>query len=111
MTRLRFTEQEVKDVPAETGIFCLWYGRDLVYVGRTVPRSHLRAELEHALTMAMAEDMLATTFSYEVTRLPQTRAAEELRSYFSGCGRLPKYNDPSARNDSRMRVTVHEMQR
>ena len=111
LTRLHFTEQEVKDVPAEPGIFCLWYGRDLVYVGRTAPRSHLRAELEHALKMAMAEDMLATRFSYEVTRAPQTRAAEELRAYFSECGRLPKYNDPSARNDSRLRIPQHEMQR
>lgn len=98
-------------MPAESGIFCLWYGSDLVYVGRSASRSHLRAELEHALKMAMAEDMLATTFSYELTRLPRTRAAERLRSYLSEWGRLPRYNAPSTSSDSRMRVTVQEMQR
>jgi hypothetical protein len=95
--RLRFTEEHVQNVPAQPGIFCLWYGRDLVYVGCTMPRSDLRTELEHALTMAMADDMLTTTFSYEVTRMPQSRAADELRSYFSESGGLPKYNEPAGR--------------
>ena len=95
--RLRFTEEQVQNVPAQPGIFCLWYGRDLVYVGCSVPRSNLRDELGHALTVAMADDMLATTFSYELTRTPQSRAAEELRSYFAEAGQLPKYNEPAGR--------------
>ncbi len=93
--RLRFTDEHVRNVPSEPGIFCLWYGRDLVYVGCTAPRATLKSELDHALKMAMAADMLATTFSFEVTRTPKARAAEELRSYFADCGRLPKYNEPA----------------
>lgn len=93
--RLRFTDQQVQTVPSEAGVFCLWYGRDLVYVGCTAPCSDLRSELDHALKMAMADDMLATTFSFELTRTPKARAAEELRSYFADWGRLPKYNEPA----------------
>src|SRR5438093_8246665 len=91
--RLHFAEQYVQNVPEAPGIFCLWDGQHLVYVGRTAPRSNLRAELHHALTMAMAEDMCATHFTYELTSTPQTRAAEELRDYFERWGALPRYNE------------------
>jgi len=90
---LRFTEQHVQQVPEEPGIFCLWHHANLVYVGRTAPRTTLREELRHALTMAMAGDMFATHFSYEPTRSPKTRAAEELRDYFERWGSLPRYNE------------------
>src|ERR1041384_3812887 len=49
--RLHFAEQHVQNVPETPGIFCLWDNQHLVYVGRTAPRSNLRAELHHALTM------------------------------------------------------------
>ena len=82
--RLRFLERYVHVVPEEPGIFCLWHRAHLVYVGRTAPRTNLRAELNHALTMAMAEDMSCTHFSYEVTAQPKTRAAEQLRECLEG---------------------------
>jgi hypothetical protein len=90
---LRFTEQYVLQVPAESGMFCLWHHANLVYVGRTAPRSTLREELRHALTMAMAGDMSATHFSFEVTKTPKTRAAEELRDHYARWGSLPRYNE------------------
>lgn len=90
---LRFVPESVQRVPEQQGIFCLWHHAHLVYVGRTAPRSTLRAELDHALTMAMAEDMSATHFTYEVTSAPKTRAAEELRDYFERWGSLPRYNE------------------
>ena len=91
--RLRFAEQDVQNVPETSGIFCLWDNQQIVYVGRTAPRTNLRAELFHALTVAMAEDMCATHFTYEVTNMPKTRAAEELREYFARWGSLPRYNE------------------
>ena len=98
--RLRFVEQYVQDIPEVPGIFCLWDNQHLVYVGRTAPRSNLRAELQHALTMAMVDDMCASHFSYEVTNLPKTRAAEELREYFARWGSLPRYNEsPRGRDE------------
>ena len=90
---LRFTAKYVRQVPEEPGVFCLWHYANLVYVGRTAPRTTLREELDHALTMAMAGDMSATHFSFEVTRSPKTRAAEELRDYFERWGSLPRYNE------------------
>ena len=91
--RLRFSEHYVQAVPEAPGIFCLWDNRHLVYVGRTAPRSNLRAELHHALTVAMAADLCATHFTYEVTNAPKTRAVEELREHFERWGALPRYNE------------------
>lgn len=92
--RLRFASEDLQHVPDESGIFSLFQDRDLVYIGRTSPRSGLRAELHHALRVAMAEDMQASHFSFELTKSPKTRAAEELRGYFETWGRLPLYNRP-----------------
>ena len=91
--RLRFSEHYVQSVPESPGIFCLWDNQHLVYVGRSAPRSNLRTELHHALTVAMVADLSATHFSYEVTNAPKTRAAEELREHFERWGALPRYNE------------------
>ena len=92
--RTPFNAEEIQQVPEEAGIFCLYQEQDLVYVGRTAPRTNLRNELLYALRMAMADDMLASDFTFELTRTPKTRAAEELRSYYADWGRLPLYNQP-----------------
>jgi hypothetical protein len=106
---LRFTQKYVHQVPDAPGIFCLWHHANLVYVGRTAPRSTLREELRHALTVAMAGDMSATHFSFEETRTPQTRAAEELRDYFERWGSLPRYNEsaPSHHEGALSRAERH----
>ena len=97
--RLRFSEHYVQSVPESPGIFCLWDNQHLVYVGRSAPRSNLRTELHHALTVAMAADLSATHFSYEVTNAPKTRAAEELREHVERWGALPRYNESGRRAD------------
>ncbi len=90
---LRFEDKHVRSVPEKSGTFCLWDHAHLVYVGRTAPRTNLRAELNYALTVAMAEDMSCTHFSYEVTATPKTRAEEQLRDHFERWGALPRYNE------------------
>ena len=92
--RVRFTTEEIQKVPEESGIFSLFQEQDLVYIGRTSPRTNLKGELQHALKMAMADDMMASHFSFEQTVSPKTRATEELRSYYEAWGRLPLYNRP-----------------
>ena len=103
----RFEDKHVQDVPEQSGIFCLWDHAMLVYVGRTAPRSNLRAELQHALTMAMAEDLCATRFTYEVTLAPKTRAAKELRDYFERWGSLPRYNEARPAYDEGAVLRAH----
>lgn len=93
--RQRFTEEDVQNVPEESGIFHLFQDRDVVYIGRTAPRTGVRSELQHALHLTLAdEELVATHFTFELTKSPKTRAAEELREYFENWGRLPLYNRP-----------------
>ena len=92
----RFSSEEVRNVPEESGIFCLFQDRDLVYIGRTSPRTGLRSELDNALRMATAEGIRATHFTFEPTNSPKTRSTEELRSFYETWGRLPLYNRPHA---------------
>ena len=94
--RQRFAKEDIQAVPEESGIFCLFQDRDLVYIGRTPPRVGLRSELQHALRMATADDMHATHFTFELTKNPKTRAVEELRGFYETFGRLPIYNRPHA---------------
>ena len=94
--RQRFAPEDVQNVPEESGIYCLYQDRDLVYIGRTAPRVGLRSELEHALRIAMAADMHATHFTFELSKQPKTRAAEELRAFYETFGRLPLYNRPQS---------------
>lgn len=96
---LQFAENYLQAVPEQPGIFILWDHSHPVYIGRTAPRSHLRGELDHALTMAMLEDLSVTHFSFEVTPSPKTRAAEELRSHFERWGSLPRYNQRTPSRD------------
>jgi len=51
--RTPFNAEEIQKVPEEAGVFCLFQEQDLVYIGRTAPRTNLRTELHHALKMAM----------------------------------------------------------
>jgi hypothetical protein len=95
--RSPFNAEEIQNVPEESGIYCLFQEQDLVYVGRTAPRSTLKRELEHALRLSMAdEEMEATHFDFEPTKTPKTRATEELRSFYETFGRLPLYNQPQS---------------
>jgi len=97
--RLQFAAKHVQALPEESGIFTLWDHSHPVYIGRTAPRSNLRSELDHALTMVMLEDLSVTHFSFELTATPKTRAAEELRSHFEQWGSLPRYNERTASAD------------
>jgi hypothetical protein len=95
--RQRFTDEELQTVPDESGIFSLFQDRDLVYIGRTAHRTGLRTELQYALHLRLADEGLdATHFSFELTKSPKMRAAEELRGFFEASGRLPLYNRSSA---------------
>jgi len=94
--RQRFSPEDVQNVPEESGIYCLFQDHDLVYIGRTAPRTGLKTELQHALRVAMADDMHATHFTFETTKSPKTRATEELRGFYEAWGRLPLYNRPHA---------------
>ena len=87
--RWRFDAETLRDVPESPGVFTLWSGQELVYIGRTEGNSTLRDLLRGFLE----QPLRVTHFTWEVTVTPKTRAGDLLDSYLVKNGRLPRYNE------------------
>jgi hypothetical protein len=76
--------------PDTPGVFELWDGDELVYVGRTRDeRATLRGELERRL---LEEHVSATHFRWEITFHPAARERELLAEYERAHHRSPRLN-------------------
>lgn len=75
--------------PDTPGVFELWDGDELLYVGSTRPKETLRTELERELTAHPAE---ATHFSWEITFHPEDRSRELLTEFELQHHRRPRLN-------------------
>jgi hypothetical protein len=75
--------------PDTPGVFELWDGDELLYVGSTRRRETLRTELERELAAHAAE---ATHFSWEITFRPDARSRELLAEFEREHHRWPRLN-------------------
>jgi len=91
--RWRFDAETLRDVPEGPGVFTLWSGSDLVYIGRTEGSASLRELLKACLAPVRERDLRVTHFTWEVTVTPKTRAGDLLDSHLAKHGRLPRYNE------------------
>ncbi len=83
-----FTAWSIAAAPADAGVYVLWEGEELVYVGRA---QNVRARLlEHyARQLAPSE---ATHYGWELARFPALREAEVLREWAARTGKPPRHN-------------------
>lgn len=94
--RYPFNEAVISAVPEEAGVYSLYFGSDLIYIGAARGRSHAETLKSQLLAHAMGEiqPAIATHFKWEVTHEPEKRLAAMLDLL----GRaLPPYNRPDAR--------------
>jgi hypothetical protein len=75
--------------PDTPGVFELWDGDELLYVGGTGRRETLRSGLERELSVHAAE---ATHFSWEITFDPDARTRELLAEFEREHHRAPRFN-------------------
>jgi hypothetical protein len=75
--------------PDTPGVFELWDGDELLYVGSTRRKETLRTELERELSAHAAE---ATHFSWEITFNPDARGRELLAEFVHEHHRPPRFN-------------------
>jgi hypothetical protein len=75
--------------PDTPGVFELWDGDELLYVGSTRRRETLRTELERELAVRASE---ATHFSWEITFDPDGRSRELLSEFEREYHRRPRLN-------------------
>lgn len=96
-TRFRFTRALVADAPADSGIYALWEGDEMIYVGRAAGGAvSIRSGLAEHLAGACPCTRSATHYSWELTLRPATREVEILRSFQVQFSRLPRCNDQAA---------------
>jgi len=96
--RYRFNSWQITGAAPEAGVYALWNGEELIYIGRAYGRSDapdaastIRGRLlDHYTKRAMPHD--ATHFSYELAAQPAKREAELLLEFQAANARLPRWN-------------------
>jgi hypothetical protein len=90
--KYRLTRVMVEGAPSEAGIFALWEGDELIYVGRASPTATIRERLEQHLKRNCACTTGASHYSWELSLRPATREVEILEEFVAQFGRLPRCN-------------------
>ncbi len=86
----------VSGAPREAGIFALWDGDELIYLGRASPGATIRQRLEEHLEQRCECTTHASHYSWELSLRPAERELELLREFSAQFGRMPKCNAQAA---------------
>jgi hypothetical protein len=89
LPRQRFTAWSIAGAVAQSGVYVLWQGSEVVYIGRAVAGMRERL-MEHYTRQAKPWD--ATHFGVLACAQPTERVSELLRVVRRAIGRLPRYN-------------------
>ena len=89
LPRQRFSAWGIAGLPAALGVYLLWQGEEVVYIGRAMEGLRQRL-MEHYTRHAKPWD--ATHFAWEPCARPAEREAELLREHERLFGRLPRRN-------------------
>jgi len=89
LPRQRFTAWRIAGTVPRAGVYVLWQGNEVVYIGRAGGSMRERL-MEHYARQAKPWD--ATHFSLLACERPTERETELLRSVHRSLGRLPRYN-------------------
>ncbi|SRR5581483_469234 len=100
-TKYPFSEIYIRQSPDDAGIYWLWRGPELIYVGMTPEGATIRSRLsEHFYGRCCACSGQATHYVWELTQRPAERRADilkvlDLMDKLPACNRHPE--DPVAR--------------
>ncbi len=94
--RYRFTRSMASGAPEEAGVYGLWNGEELVFVGRASPAATIRACLIRHLDGYCPCTQHATHYTWELSLQPAAREAEILNEFQARFGRPPRCNAKAA---------------
>ena len=89
LPRQRFSAWRIAGAGARSGVYVLWHGNEVVYIGRAIASMRERL-MEHYIRQAKPWD--ATHFGALACERPTERETELLRAVQRANGRLPRYN-------------------
>jgi hypothetical protein len=82
----------IRGTPRTQGVYGLWDGAELVYIGTTARDWLLPQALGELLALHQRGVIRATHVTWEITLTPRSWAGELLRLHFNRHGTLPRYN-------------------
>jgi hypothetical protein len=90
--RRAFNERGIETASTQPGVFVLYDGEEVVYIGSAGENGGIRKSLPVYLDLAYQ----ITSFKEEVTEFHKQRQRELLQSYKAQYGKLPRYNESAA---------------
>ncbi len=96
--KIQFTDANIKEAPAEAGVYVLYEGETIIYFGRAQGGDvTIRSRLEdHEVGREGPCTKNATGFKVEITSSAITREKELLEEYKNAHGSLPRCNQKVA---------------
>jgi hypothetical protein len=89
--RYPFTKRSLDRAPSEAGVYALFEGGELVYIGRAgLPAGIQTRLLQHLF--GVREPSKATHYAWEICRDAHKRQAELIREFEKTFFRRPRYN-------------------
>jgi predicted GIY-YIG superfamily endonuclease len=92
--RYPFNRRLIAGAPRDMGVYLLYRGSEVIYIGRAV---NIQLRLQEHMDGAVCEcSRQATHYSWEIVLQPQVRELELLQEQHERCGALPLCNAHSA---------------
>ena len=91
--RYEFAVWAVPGAPDDPGVYCLWVGDELIYIGcAEAPSASIRSRLSDHLSGQTPGPAGITHYAWEISRRPRERELELLQEFERRFGRLPRLN-------------------
>jgi hypothetical protein len=89
---IRFTEDTIRLVPARKGVYALYRGNELIYIGKAEHEGGLKAKLLVHLLSTDTCIRNTTSYRFEVCDNPKKKEEMLLQAYKTNYSRLPCCN-------------------
>ncbi len=89
----RFAEDSIDSAPAREGVYALYQGNELIYIGKAEHGDTIRSRLQNHLSGENTCTKDATTYRYEVCDNPRHREELYLQVYKQSYMKLPRCNN------------------
>ena len=91
----RFAEDSIDSAPEREGVYALYQGNELIYIGKAEQGDTIRARLQNHLSGENPCTREATAYRYEVCDYPRHREELYLKVYKVSYLKLPRCNNQS----------------
>lgn len=87
----RFTDTNISNAPNSDGVYGIYRGRELIYIGKGEGKDGIKGRLKAAKRDTRGKE--ATSFQVEKSKDAAWREEQVLKQYKRLHGKLPRYND------------------